>query len=330
MTAIIEVRNLAKTYVRQKKKAGLSGSLKGLFAREKIETKAVDNVSFSIKTGDIVGFLGPNGAGKTTTLKILAGILFPTAGGVSVDGYVPWERKNDFKREIGMVMGQKQQLLWDLPAADSFELLKEIYEIPERRYKKHLDRLIEALEVGDILNIQIRQLSLGQRMKMEIIAAILHEPKILFLDEPTLGLDVVSQKSIRDFFRQYNKEEKTTMLLTSHYMGDVKELCERVMIINNGKLVYDDSLDQLLKQHVHEKTIKVLFSQEVKKSLAEYGQTIKQNALSAEIAVPFEQVVLISSRILNELPVADITMSEPEAEEVIRELYRQQEYQPVK
>lgn len=319
---IIQVKNLSKTYIRHKTKPGFKGAVLGLFKREKVETRAVDNLSFEINQGEIVGFLGPNGAGKTTTLKMLAGILYPTSGEAQVNGFIPWERKNEFKQSIGMVMGQKQQLLWDLPAADSFELLKEIYQVTETVYKKHLERLVKLLDVKEILNIQVRQLSLGQRMKMEIIAALIHKPKILFLDEPTIGLDIVSQKNTREFFKEYNQEEKTTIILTSHYMEDIKSLCERVIIINHGKKIFDDLLLKLVRERLKNKTVKIVFSEPFTKSLDQFGTVLKRDDLSVELAIDRDKAVAISGKIISSLPVADIIIEEPEAEEVIREMFQ--------
>lgn len=320
--SIIKVKNLSKVFVRHKKMPGFVGSIKGLFKRQKVETKAVDDVSFNITEGEIVGFLGPNGAGKTTTLKMLAGILYPTNGQIAIDGFIPQERKNEFKKSIGMVMGQKQQLLWDLPAEDSFELLKELFEIPEDKYHKHLNRLVSLLDVKDFLNIQVRQLSLGQRMKMEIIASLIHQPKILFLDEPTLGLDIISQKNIREFFKEYNQENKTTILLTSHYMEDIKSLCERVIIINSGQLVYDNLLSKLVKDRLKHKIIRITLSNESNISFTKYGKIIKSDSLQVELAVDRTKATLVAKQILDDLEVEDINIDEPEAEEVIREMFQ--------
>lgn len=319
----IEVKDLTKKFIRQKKMPGLWNSLKGLFIREKIENTAVDRVSFSIGKGEIVGFLGPNGAGKTTTLKMLSGILYPTGGEAKVLGYTPWERKEDFKKKIGMVMGQKQQLLWDLPAADSFELFKELYGIEDKVFREHLDKLVKLLAVEDILNVQVRQLSLGQRMKMEIIAALIHKPVVLFLDEPTIGLDVVSQKSIRDFFRHYNKEENTTIILTSHYMQDIKELCERVIIINNGGIIYDDLLQKLMSGRANNKIITAILKEEAGKEpdFSKFGEVIEVRGKNLKIAVSSENVVEATSKMIAELHVEDISIADPEADDVIRDLF---------
>ncbi|MDP3043244.1 MAG: ABC transporter ATP-binding protein [bacterium] len=246
---IIEVKNLSKTYEYYKKQPGLLASVKGLFRREKLYVEAVKEINFNIEEGELVGFLGPNGAGKTTTLKMLSGILYPSGGEARVLGHIPWKRQKEYQKQFALVMGQKNQLWWDLPAMESFILNKEIYEVPDKEFKYNLAELTELLDVKDILDIQVRKLSLGQRMKCELIAALLHKPKVLFLDEPTIGLDVVAQKNTRDFIKKYNKEKKTTIILTSHYMKDISQLCQRVIIIDLGRIIYDGRLDDLIKKY---------------------------------------------------------------------------------
>lgn len=245
MKNIITVEHLKKDFTYYKKEDGLKGSLKNVFKREMLTKEAVNDISFSVETGEIVGLLGPNGAGKTTTLKMLSGILCPTSGNIQVDGFTPWERKDEFKRRFAIVMGQKNQLWWDLPAIETFYLNKCIYDVPDDVYKKRVEELSDLLEVKELLQIQARRLSLGERMKMEILAALIHDPDILFLDEPTIGLDIISQQKIREFLKVINEEKKTTIILTSHYMGDVEALCKRAVIINHGKLVFDGKLDDL-------------------------------------------------------------------------------------
>ena len=240
--AVIRVEHLKKEFEYYKKGTGLPGSLHNLFHREMLKKEAVKDISFSVERGEMIGLLGPNGAGKTTTLKMLSGILFPTAGEVEIDGYIPWERKNAFKRRFSIVMGQKNQLWWDLPASDSFYLNKCIFDVPDGEYRRTVEELSELLDVKDLMNVQVRRLSLGERMKMEILAALIHRPDILFLDEPTIGLDILSQQKIRDFLKTYNEQTKTTVILTSHYMRDIEELCRRAVIINQGQLVYDGTL----------------------------------------------------------------------------------------
>jgi ABC-2 type transport system ATP-binding protein len=238
MSAIV-VSNLKKYYQVHKKDPGFAGSMKALFHREYFDAKAVDDVSFVIEPGEVVGFIGPNGAGKTTTLKCLSGLLYPTSGKVQVLGYTPSERKPEYLKQISLVMGQKNQLWWDLPARESFALNREIYEIDITSYNKIIGELSELLGVEDILDIQVRKLSLGQRMKCELISALIHTPKILFLDEPTIGLDIMMQENLRTFIKAYNKKHNATVILTSHYMKDVEELCKRVIMIDHGKLLYD-------------------------------------------------------------------------------------------
>src|ERR1044072_6093549 len=234
----IETRGLTKIYRTYRKKSALRGSIKGLIRRKHEETRAADDVSFTIEEGELVGFLGPNGAGKTTVLKMLSGLLNPTSGDARVLGFVPWERRNEMKRQFSLLMGQKNALWWDLPAQESLELNRAIYGIDHVRFKKVVDGLSELLEVQDKMNVMVRELSLGERMKMELISALIHEPRVLFLDEPTLGLDAVSQKRVREFLRIYNEEHHIVKLLPSHYMQDVEELCHRVLVIDHGKMFF--------------------------------------------------------------------------------------------
>src|SRR5476651_415602 len=242
---MIEVQNLTRVFRTYKKLPGFWGGVKGLFNRKYDETAAAKDITFSIKEGEFVGFLGPNGAGKTTTLKMLSGLIFPTSGTARVAGYDPTKRENAYRRLFALVLGQKNQLWWDLPAIESFLLLRHIYGLPADQYQQTLDELVELLAVGPKLNVMVRELSLGERMKMELIAALLHRPRVLFLDEPTIGLDVISQRAVRAFLRDHNRRHRTTILLTSHYMADIQELCERVVVINKGKKIYDGSLDRL-------------------------------------------------------------------------------------
>lgn len=321
--ATIEVKNLSKTYDYYKKDPGLKASIVSLFKREKLFTKAVDEISFNIEEGELVGFLGPNGAGKTTTLKMLSGILHPTSGEAKVLGFTPWKREKKYQRQFALVMGQKNQLWWDLPAMESFILNKEIYEISDYDFKKNIDVLVQLLDIKDILDVQVRKLSLGQRMKCELVAALLHNPKVLFLDEPTIGLDVVAQKNIRDFIKHYNKEKKTTIILTSHYMEDIKQLCKRVIIINFGKIVYDGSLNDLIKKYAPYKMLTITFSEEVKmKELERFGQIQRFSPYSVVLKVERDEVKDKAKDILSsELAVDDILIDEVEVDEVIRKMF---------
>lgn len=313
--------NLSKTYYSHKKAPGVLGALKGLVSRETVAVEAVKNVSFEVQQGELVGFLGPNGAGKTTTLKILSGILFPTSGSAEVLGFTPWQRRPEMQKQISLVMGNKMQLWWDLPAWDSFTVLKEIYEVPTADFKKRTDTLVEALQLEDKLHTPVRRLSLGERMKCELIAALLHNPKVVFLDEPTLGLDVVSQKRIREFLKDFNKEYETTILLTSHYMQDVSELCERIIVIDHGQQVFEGSLAELSRKFSPVKQLNLLFRQPVNVDLDKYGKVISSSELQASIEVPRENTSAVAAKLLQELPVDDISIAEVDVEEVIRELF---------
>lgn len=324
---IISLSGLKKYFKVYRKEPGLWGSLKSLWHREYEEVKAVDDVSFDIFPGEIVGFIGQNGAGKTTTLKVLSGLLYPTAGEVSVLGYNPWDRKPEFQKQFALVMGQKNQLWWDLPAMETFLLNKAIYEVPDAQFKKTLDKLVDLLDVREILNVQVRKLSLGQRMKCELIAALLHNPKVLFLDEPTIGLDVVMQKVLRDFIKQYNQEFGATIILTSHYMDDVKELCERAIIIDHGHKIFDGKLQNIIDKYARNKILSLVFGEKVtKKELAKYGE-IKEfgedgSSLTATVLVPRKDAAKTAAKILEKLPVQDVNIEEPPIEAIIREVFQ--------
>lgn len=320
---IIQVNNLSKSFSYYKKDVGLKSSFKNLFRREQLVKHAVQDISFEIEEGEIVGFLGPNGAGKTTTLKMLSGILFPTEGTASVLGYVPWKRKKDFKMSFSIVMGQKTQLWWDLPANESFYLNKFIYEIDNKEYSNTLAELSELLEVKDLLKVQVRRLSLGERMKMELIASLLHKPRLMFLDEPTIGLDILSQKKIRDFLKYYNQQSKTTILLTSHYMNDIESLCKRSIIINQGKIVYDGELSAVNKLFSEKKLIKLQLSNVVEESsLKKFGSIREYHGLNATIEVNKSELKQFSKLILEEIPVMDFNIEDIPVEEGISLLYQ--------
>ncbi|OGF25936.1 hypothetical protein A2303_01245 [Candidatus Falkowbacteria bacterium RIFOXYB2_FULL_47_14] len=321
---VIEVKNLSKNYPYHKKQPGLKAAFKALFKREKLEAEAVRGISFKIDEGELVGFLGPNGAGKTTTLKMLSGILHPTAGEISVLGFIPWDRKKDYQRQFSLVMGQKNQLWWDLPPSESFLLNKAIYEIDDDGFKKTLDELVELLDVGDILNVPVRKLSLGQRMKCELIAALLHAPKVLFLDEPTIGLDVVAQKNIRDFIKKYNRMSRTTIILTSHYMEDIKELCRRVIIIDQGRIIYDGNLDDLIKKYAPYKELKIIFNEKIDRSrLEKFGDITDFDGFSASWRIERRNIKAKAAEILaSDLPVDDILINEIGIDRVIRRIFK--------
>ena len=319
---IIQVKNLTKTYEYYKKPAGLWNSVRGLFHREKLFAEAVKKINFTINEGELVGFLGPNGAGKTTTLKMLSGIIYPTAGEAKVLGFTPWKRQKQFQKQFALVMGQKNQLWWDLPAMESFILNKEIYEVPDKQFKATLDELVELLDIKDILDVPVRKLSLGQRMKCELVAALLHSPKVLFLDEPTIGLDVVSQNNIREFLKKYNQQRKTTIILTSHYMEDVEALCERVIIINHGVIGYDGGLKKLLDEHIDHKILEVTFTEKMdKNSLQSFGEIKEFDLQRVVLAVPKNNAKNVAAQMLQTLPVDDILINEVPIDEVIRKIF---------
>ncbi len=319
---MIEVRGLKKHYRVHKRPPGLGAALRSLFNRQYSTVKAVDGISFSIKTGESVGFLGPNGAGKTTTLKVLSGLLYPSEGEARVDGHVPQKREVAFLKKIMLVMGQKQQLLWDLPPMETFELNRAIYEVPRDEYTKRLDELTQILGVGDIVQKPTRQLSLGERMKCELMAALVHGPKVLFLDEPTIGLDVSMQVTMRDFIRRYNAERGATLILTSHYMDDVAALCPRVIVIDKGSLSFDGQLDALVHQVRPEKRVAFRLSAPVETAvLAALGKVISNQPGEAVLQVSQEAVKDVVGRALATLPVKDLTVENPPLEEVMSELF---------
>lgn len=320
---IIEVEHLTKIYRTQKRLPGLGGAIQGLFSRQYTEVRAVDDVSFSIEEGELVGFLGPNGAGKTTTLKMLSGILYPTSGSAQVMGFTPSERKNDYRRQFALVMGQKNQLWWDLPAQESLYLNKEIYGVEDGAYQKVLDEMTELLQVKRLMGIMVRELSLGERMKFELIASLLHQPRVLLLDEPTIGLDVVAQKNIREFIKDYNRRTKTTILLTSHYMNDIQALCERVVVINQGKKMFDGKLDAVIEKFSQSKIITVTFKDGgvTKDQLSKLGQVLDYTSVKAVLKVPREQVKKASNELLNQFDVDDIDIEEVPIEEVIEKVF---------
>ena len=320
--SVINVAHLSKYYQVHQKEPGLWGSVRSLFSRKYYDVKAVDDVSFTIEQGELVGFIGPNGAGKTTTLKVLSGLLYPTGGEVSVLGYEPWKRQPQFQKQFALVMGQKNQLWWDLPAMESFILNKEIYEVPDDQFNKTIAELSDMLDIADILKVQVRKLSLGQRMKAELVAALLQSPKVLFLDEPTIGLDVVAQKKMREFVKEYNTRHQATIILTSHYMDDVKELCKRVVIIDHGKILFDGLLADVVTKYADHKTIVATFDGVVsREALAKIGEVKEFDLPKVTINVPRAQTTQRASQLLNEFSVADLTIEEPAIEDIIREVF---------
>ena len=320
----IEVNGLTKTFRTYKKQPGFRGALRGLFKREYEQVTAVRDVSFQIAPGELVGFLGPNGAGKTTTLKMLAGLLYPTSGEAQVLGHVPWERADAYRRQFALVLGQKNQLWWDLPARESLELNAKIYGIPTDRFERTVAEMTEMLNVRDKLNISVRELSLGERMKMELIASLLHQPKILFLDEPTIGLDVVSQKVVREFLKHHNTTQQTTILLTSHYMADIQALCERVIIIDHGKISFDGKLSEVVDRFADFKLITIHCDGAeggTDESLKKYGELVERVPGSIKLKVKRDRVIPACKALLDELPVRDIDIEEVPIEDVIRQIF---------
>jgi ABC-2 type transport system ATP-binding protein len=321
---VIEVSGLSKTFRTYKKIPGFGGAIKGLFRRQYEQTFAVKEVSFKIEPGEFVGFLGPNGAGKTTTLKMLAGLLHPTGGSARVLGYVPWERDDGYRRQFALLLGQKNQLWWDLPAQESLELNAKIYGIPDAELKRTVAEMTELLAVREKLNVAVRELSLGERMKMELIASLLHKPKVLFLDEPTIGLDVVSQKTVREFLREHNRKQGTTILLTSHYMADIQELCERVIIIDKGAISFDGRLSEVVDRFADFKLVTIQFEGAAARSaenLKKYGELVEQNPGGLTLKVKRDRVIPVCKALLDELPVTDIDIQETPIEEVIRKIF---------
>lgn len=316
---MITVEHLRKEYPHRQKQEGLRGSLAGFFSNETQTKTAVNDISFHIEQGEIVGFLGPNGAGKTTVLKMLSGIMYPTSGRAEVLGYVPWERKNNFKRKISIVLGQKNQLWWDLPASESLRLNQCIYDIPDEQYRRTVGELSELLEVKDLLDVQVRNLSLGERMKMELMAALLHRPQVIFLDEPTIGLDIVAQKRMRDFLKQYNEREHATVMLTSHYLEDIRSLCRRTIVLNHGNIVYDGLLDAMNEKMADRKIIRL----RTEDALEENGrwQVRTKEKGSYELEVRRAEVKDALRELLARYEVRDVSIEDIPLEESLAVLY---------
>jgi len=320
---MIEVKGLTKTYRVVQKKEGAWGAFRGLYRREYREVRAVEQISFTIEPGEMVAFLGPNGAGKTTTLKMLSGLIYPTSGEARVLGFVPWLRADAFRRQFALVMGQKNQLWWDLPAADSFQLLREIYSIPPAQFRETLAELTELLGVEKLTRQAVRELSLGERMKMELIAALLHRPKLLLLDEPTIGLDVVAQGMIQRCLMDYHTQRGVTTLLTSHYMRDVEALCKRVLVITHGTLLYDGPLSRIVERFSETKLVKLQFEEQAPDDLGRFGEVVRREGPWADIKVERAQVASVLAAILDRHAVADVNVAEPPLEEVIARVFEE-------
>lgn len=322
--ALIEVEKLSKDYKTFQKAPGFSGAVKGLFKRQYETVCAVNSVSFRVESGELVGFLGPNGAGKTTTLKMLSGLLYPSSGTARVMGYIPWERPDGYRRQFALLLGQKNQLWWDLPAYESLQLNAKIYGLDKADFETTVDELSSLLEVKAKLRVMVRELSLGQRMKFELIAALLHHPKLLLLDEPTIGLDVVSQQIVREFLKDYNGRLGTTMMLTSHYMADIEALCDRVVIIDQGELTFDGALSDVVDRFADHKVVTIQWEGNSERDaawFAEWGEVIEFESARVKLKVPRARVIPACKRLLDAIPVSDIDISEVPIEEIIGEVF---------
>ena len=322
--SIIEIENLTKAYRVYRKKEGLAASVRGLFRRNYHDVMAVQGIDLNVEQGEFVAFLGPNGAGKTTTLKLLSGVINPTAGTARVMGHVPWKRENAYRRRFALVMGQKNQLWWDLPALESFRLHEQIYRIPPDQFRQGLDELVDLLELDGLLEQPVRELSLGERMKMELTAALLHSPEVLFLDEPTIGLDVIAQHNIQQFLKYYQEQRKITILLTSHYMKDVAALCQRVVIVAHGKIMYDGSLAGIIDRFSGHKVVTLQFAEDrMPDNLDTYGTVLETVAPKARLRIPRNVVAQQLATLLAKYPVEDVSVEDPPLEEVIAEVFSQ-------
>jgi ABC-2 type transport system ATP-binding protein len=321
---IIEAQDLTKIYRVSQKKEGLLSAVRSLYRREYKAVRAVDGVTFSIEPGEMVAFLGPNGAGKTTTLKMLSGIIYPTSGSARVLGYTPWDREDAFRRRFALVMGQKNQLWWDLPAADSFQLHREIYSLPPADFSKTVRELTELFDVGKLTRQPVRELSLGERMKMELIAALLHRPQLLLLDEPTIGLDVVAQGTIQKCLKEYNAVHGVTMLLTSHYMRDVEALCSRVLVISHGRVIYDGLLSGIIEYFGQFKLVQLHFSGEtVPGDLEQFGEIVRTEGPIANLKVDRSRVAEVLGAVLDRFTVLDMSVEDPPLEQVIARVFEE-------
>jgi ABC-2 type transport system ATP-binding protein len=319
---MISVDQLRKTYRVHKRQPGLAAALRSLIHRPTEDVRAVDGISFRINDGERVGFLGPNGAGKTTTLKMLSGLLYPTSGTLEVDGFLPQKRERAFLQRITLVMGQKQQLLWDLPPSETFLLNRALYDVPEQEFRETLAELTKLLELETLVGKPTRQLSLGERMKCELAAALLHRPRVLFLDEPTIGLDVAMQATVRDFVRAYNERFNATVLLTSHDMDDVAALCPRVIVIDHGSLIWDGALDDLVKKVKPHKQLRLRLARPVDASdLSGLGRVVEQSATSVVLQVAQTELQAVVAKVLSSLPLVDLSVEDPPLEDVMRDLF---------
>ncbi len=319
----IRLHRLEKTYRVPVREAGLKAAVRSLFRRQFRQVEAVRQISFSIEPGEIVGFLGANGAGKTTTLKMLSGLLHPTGGEVDVLGFTPSRRERAYLRQITLVMGNRNQLAWDIPALDSFDLNRAIYRLPEDFFKENRDELIEMMGIGDLVTKPVRNLSLGERMKVEILGSLLHRPRVLFLDEPTIGLDVSMQRRIRAFLKEYNRRYQATIMLTSHYMADVEALCERVIVIHKGEILYDGGIGDLVARFTGDKRLLVTLDGR-SFDLSPYGTVVAQDGEQVTLSVPKKEAPQVTARILADLPVIDLTIEDPSFEDVVEKMFAEE------
>lgn len=321
MTAI-KLSNLKKNFKVFRRSEGFISSFRSLFRRKYDIVSAVDDISFTIEKGELVGFIGPNGAGKTTTLKCLSGLLWPSSGEIDILGFQPFEKKKEYLKKIALIMGQRRELWWDLPAAETFRLNKEIYEVEDNDYEAILAELLTLLDAHEITDVPVRQLSLGQRMKMELIASLIHKPEILFLDEPTIGLDVVMQKKMREFISHYNRKYSATIILTSHYMSDVEKLCKRIIIIDHGKLLYDGSLDTLKNKYANSKIIKIDTDKKISPGkLSKYCHIKSVTDGKIVLSVPKTRTTQIATLLLKKYTIRDLNIEDPEIEDIIASVF---------
>ena len=324
MKNVISVKNLSKTYLTYQRKEGFLSAFKSLFVRKYKKVRAVKNINFSVKKGEILGFIGPNGSGKSTTIKMLTGILMPTSGKINSVGFEPFEEREDYVAHIGVVFGQKSQLWWDIPAIDAFYTLKEIYGVPDKEFKERLEYFIKLLDLKEISKTPVRNLSLGQRMRCEFVAAMLHNPEIVLLDEPTIGLDVVAKEKIRDFIREVNKKYKTTFIVTTHDMDDIEELCKRIIMVDKGKIIYDGSLNAVKKKYITSREVEVTFEKKVPKvSKILYGKIKSWTPMKALLEVKTgkgKKTAKLISYLFRKFPVDDVIIREPKIEETIKKM----------
>lgn len=322
---MITAENLTKTFTVHKKQPGLKGSIRALFRREYINKTALHNVSLKISPGEIVGLIGANGAGKTTLVKLLSGIIQPSSGKAEVLGHIPWDRRNDFRQQIALIMGQKAQLWWDLPADDCLLLLREIYQVPHAEFQRRRDEFVEILGLEKLMNIQIRRLSLGERMKMELMAALLHQPKVVFLDEPTIGLDLTAQRAIRKFIQDYQERHKPAVILTSHYMEDIEKLCKRIIILSEGQIVYDGSLQKVITHYAKTKALTMRVEPEKMESVpfAQFGVVAKQEGDTVRVLVERARATSAATELLKTGAIVDLNIEESDISDIIEAILRE-------